>query len=177
MLQAAPADSLSLTSTFDFNTGFSLLLDSQTTTDSLYFEIYDSSDVKRIELENDNGTLKWDIDGTSAQSEGTYPQVGFTKGRVRTISSLGTADSTEQTNYLYSTGLSFPTDAVVPPDLNRITFGVPQTLKALYIWNGQLDPVYAVSLIKGILNVVPDDPIQANFIRLSITAILTIQVM
>ena len=54
------------------------------------------------------------------------------------------------------------TDAVVPPDLNRITFGVPQTLKALYIWNGQLDPVYAVSLIKGILNVVPDDPIQAN---------------
>ena len=69
---ATSADSLSLTSTFDFNTGF-LLLDSQTTTDSFIYEIYNS--VLKELGENDNGTLKWDIDSTSAQSEGTYPQV------------------------------------------------------------------------------------------------------
>ena len=47
-------------------------------------------------------------------------------------------------------------------ELDEIEFGVPQTLKALYGWQGQLNKTNAVSLIKGKYNVVLNKPITAD---------------
>ena len=152
------ADVFSLTTSSDFDGGYSLLLDSDTTTEEYLYRIK-ASGTTISELKNDNGTLEWDINGTSAQSSGLYPQVGFVNGRVRTVSSFGAADGSVQNNYLYTTGLSFPTPAVVAPGADELEFGVPQTLKALYLWNGQLSDTEAVSVIKGEYNVVPNEPI------------------
>jgi hypothetical protein len=150
-------DAFSLTTSSNFDNGFSLLLDSETTTEDFIYKIKNDEedtnepDDKKViaSLTNDNGTLKWDVNGISAQSEGLYPQVGFTTGRVRTVSSFGAADSGVQQNYLYTTGLSFPTPAEVASGADELEFGVPQTLKAVYVWNGQLASAEAISVIKG----------------------------
>jgi len=154
------ADELTLTSTKDFDPGFSLLLDSDTTTEDKLYSIKKADNVTELAyLKNDGGTLEWWVNGTSAQTAGTYPQVGFQLGRVRTISSFATAGDALTPNYLYTTGLSFPTVATAGPGsgAKRIEFGVPQTLKALYIWPGQLDPTNAVSLIKGKFRLITPD--------------------
>lgn len=160
------ADNFSLIGTGNFDSGFSLLLDSETQTTTFIYKIFDTSDDQIVALNNDNGTLDWTIgippSDVSAQKNGDYPLVGFRKGRVRTISSLGKADGTAKGNYLYTTGLSFPTNAIVPPNASYITFGVPQTLKALYVWRGQLQGDQAVALIKGDENIVPNIAINAD---------------
>lgn len=156
-----PADQFSLTTTSNFDGGFSLLLDSDTTTQEYLYRIK-AGGTTISELKNDNGTLEWDINGTSAQTDGLYPQVGFVLGRVRTVSSFGAANGEVQNNYLYTTGLSFPTPAVVASGADELEFGVPQTLKALYLWNGQLSDTEAVSVIKGEYNVVPIEPIKTD---------------
>ena len=151
-------DIFSLTTSTNFDGGSSLLLDSETTTEDFLYKIKASGTVIS-ELKNDNGTLEWDVNGTSAQTDGLYPQVGFVNGRVRTVSSFGAADGEIQNNYLYTTGISFPTPAVVAPGADELEFGTPQTLKALYLWSGQLSDTEAVSVIKGEYNVVPYEPI------------------
>lgn len=158
------ADQLALTSPKNFDPGFSLLLDSETTTREKLYSISDTSDNEIAYLKNDNGTLEWNVNGTSAQSNGDYPQVGFTLGRVRTISSFTAAGDNLNPNYLYTTGLSFPTVAAAGPGAgaNKLTFGTPQTLKALYIWPGQLASSEAVALIKGDDNVIPNINIDAD---------------
>ena len=154
------ADSFTLTSTEPYDQGFSLLLDSETTTEDFVYQITDTDDNEVSTLGVENGVLEWDIGGVSNQSQGEYPQVGFVNGRVRTVSSFGAADGDVQLNYLYTTGISFPTSAAVPAGASKITFGTPQTLKALYLWIGQLDNEEAVSLIKGEYNIVsPEDDI------------------
>lgn len=157
------ADQFSLTSSSNFDNGFSLLLDSETTTEDYIYRIK-ASGTTISELKNNNGTLEWEIGDppVSAQTEGRYPQVGFTSGRVRTVSSFGAADGTIQNNYLYTTGLSFPTPAVVAPGADELKFGVPQSLKAVYLWDGQLNDTEAVSVIKGEYNVVPIKPISGT---------------
>jgi hypothetical protein len=156
------SDKFSLVTSNNFNEGFSLLLDSETTTNDFLYRIKAGPvDARKVisELKNNGGTLEWVVNDTSAQSEGLYPQVGFVNGRVRTVSSYGPANGTIQNNYLYTTGLSFPTPAVVAPGADELEFGVPQTLKAVYVWNGQLSDTEAVSVIKGEYNVVPNLPI------------------
>ena len=154
-------DQFSLTSARNFDLGFSLLLDSKTTTQDFIYKIKaDGTEI--ASLSNDNGTLNWDINGKSAATNGDYPQVGFLPGRVRTISSFGPAGQGDVENYLYTTGLSFPTIAEPAAGADEIEFGVPQTLKALYGWQGQLNETNAVSLIKGKYNVVPNKPITAD---------------
>jgi len=160
---ATADDQLALTSTKNFDLGFSLLLDSETTTQDKLYSIQQQDTTEIAYLQNDNGTLKWDINGVSAQNPGpglppNYPQVGFQIGRVRTISSFGQAGELGK-NFLYTTGLSFNTEATPGSSAQRIAFGVPQTLKALYIWPGQLEPDQAVSLIKGDPKVIKDQDI------------------
>ena len=147
------------TNNYDF--GLSLLLDSETTTQDVIYQI-NAGGTEVASLTNNGGTLNWEIDGVSAQTRGDYPQVGFLPGRVRTVSSFGPADGQEQENYLYTTGISFPTKAVVAAGADEIVFGKPLTLKALYIWDGQLDQTNAVSLIRGQYNVVPSVPIETD---------------
>ena len=154
-------DFLSLASTSNFNSGFSMMTDSDAGDVDYIYKI-NSNGSEISQLANNAGTLEWTIDGVSAQTAGSYPQVGFVKGRTRTISSFGPADGESQDNYLYTTGLSFPTAAVVAPDADQIEFGVPQLLKALYVWDGQLDETNAVSLIKGKYNIVSSAPIQPD---------------
>ena len=154
-------DEFSISTVNNFDDGFSLLLDTETTSDDTIYAIYaDGSEI--ASLSNDGGTINWEINGTSAQTNGDYPQVGFVKGRVRTISSFTAAGDSTNPNYLYTTGLSFPTVAAPAPGADEIKFGVPQILKAIYVWNGQLNPVQAVSIIKGESNIVPNIPINAN---------------
>ena len=154
-------DQLSLFGSNRFDNGFSLLLDSETTTEDFIYKIK-ASGTEIASLSNDGGTLDWEINGKSASINGEYPQVGFTLGRSRTISSFGPADQGDVANFLYTTGVSFPTTAEPAAGANEIEFGVPQTLKALYVWQGQLDQTNAVSLIKGQYNVVPNKPIAAD---------------
>lgn len=155
-------DAFSLTSSNNFDGGFSLLLDSETSTEDFIYKIK-ASGTTIAELNNANGTLDWDINGQSAATNGEYPQVGAIQpGRVRTVSSFGAADGTTKVNYLYTTGLSFPTNAIVAPGADEVEFGPGQTLKAAYLWNGQLSNTEAVSVIKGEYNVVPNEPIQAD---------------
>ena len=156
------ADAFSLTSSSNFDGGFSLLLDSDTTTDDYFYKIK-ASGTTIAELNNANGTLDWVVNGVSAATNGEYPQVGAIQpGRARTISSFGAADGTTQQNYLYTKGLSFPTNAIVAPGADEVEFGPGQTLKAVYLWNGQLSNTEAVSVIKGEYNIVPDEPIKAD---------------
>ena len=156
------ADAFSLTSSSNFDGGFSLLLDSETTTDDYFYKIK-ASGTTIAELNNANGTLDWVINGVSAATNGEYPQVGAIQpGRVRTVSSFGAADGTTQQNYLYTEGLSFPTNAIVASGAHEVEFGTGQTLKALYLWNGQLSNTEAVSVIKGEYNIVPNEPIKAD---------------
>ncbi len=156
------ADAFSLTSSSNFDGGFSLLLDSETTTDDYFYKIK-ASGTTIAELNNANGTLDWVINGVSAATNGEYPQVGAIQpGRVRTISSFGAADGTTQQNYLYTEGLSFPTNAIVASGADEVEFGPGQTLKAVYLWNGQLSNTEAVSVIKGEYNIVPDEPIKTD---------------
>ncbi len=156
------ADTFSLTSSSNFDGGFSLLLDSETTTEDFIYKIK-ASGIPIAELNNANGTLDWDINGQSAAINGEYPQVGAIQpGRVRTVSSFGAADNTTQVNYLYTQGLSFPTNAIVAPGADEVEFGPGQTLKAAYLWNGQLSNTEAVSVIKGEYNIVPNEPIKAD---------------
>ena len=155
------ADSFSLTTSSNFDNGFSLLLDSETTTQDFLYKIK-ASGTEIASLTNNGGTLKWDINGKSAQTNGEYPQVGFLPGRVRTVSSFGPAGTGDVENYLYTTGISFPTTAEPAAGANQIEFGVPQFLKALYVWDGQLDETNAVSLIRGQYNVVPNEPIDVD---------------
>ena len=156
------ADTFSLTSSNNFDGGFSLLLDSDTTTDDYFYKIK-AAGTTIAELNNDNGTLDWVINGTSAATSGDYPQVGAIQpGRVRTVSSFGAADGTTQLNYLYTEGLSFPTNAIVATGADEVEFGPGQTLKAVYLWNGQLSNIEAVSVIKGEYNIVPNEPIKAD---------------
>ncbi len=155
-------DAFSLTSSSNFDGGFSLLLDSETTTDDYFYKIK-ASGIPIAELNNANGTLDWVVNGESAATNGEYPQVGAIQpGRVRTISSFGAADGTTQQNYLYTEGLSFPTNAIVASGADEVEFGPGQTLKAAYLWNGQLSNTEAVSVIKGEYNIVPNDPIKAD---------------
>ena len=158
------ADQFALTSSQNFDPGFSLLLDSETTTREKLYSISDKSGNEIAYLKNDEGTLEWDVNGTSAQSNNDYPQVGFQLGRVRTISSFTAAGDDVNPNFLYTTGLSFPTTSAAGPGAgaSKITFGVPQTLKALYIWPGQLKSSEAVALIKGDDNVIPNFSIDAE---------------
>ena len=159
------ADQFSLTSSNNFDNGFSLLLDSETTTEDFLYKIKSGpvgSKTVIASLTNDGGTLDWNVNGKSAAINGEYPQVGFTPGRVRTVSSFGPAGQGDQLNYLYTTGLSFPTTAAPGSGANELEFGVPQTLKALYLWNGQLSNDEAVSVIKGEYNVVPAEPIKVD---------------
>ena len=156
------ADTFSLTSSSNFDGGFSLLLDSESTTDDYFYKIK-ASGTTIAELNNANGTLDWVINGVSAAINGEYPQVGAIQpGRVRTISSFGAADGTTQQNYLYTEGLSFPTNAIVASGADEVEFGPGQTLKAVYLWNGQLSNTEAVSVIKGEYNIVPNEPIKAD---------------
>ena len=156
------ADAFSLTSSPNFDGGFSLLLDSDTTTDDYFYKIK-ASGTTIAALNNASGTLDWVINGVSAATNGEYPQISAIQpGRVRTVSSFGAADGTTQQNYLYTEGLSFPTNAVVASGADEIEFGPGQTLKAVYLWNGQLSDTEAVSVIKGEYNIVPDEPIKAD---------------
>lgn len=152
------ADVFSLTTKNDLNSGFSLLLDSDSATRDFLYKIKANGSTI-ASLSNDNGTLDWNVNGTSAANSTPplYPQVGFVFGRIRTVSSFGSADGSVQNNYLYTTGISFPTPAEVASGADELEFGVPQTLKALYVWNGQLSDTEAVSVIKGEYNVVPID--------------------
>lgn len=156
-------DEFSLFAINDFDFGFSLLLDSETSTkDDIYKIKADGAEI--ASLRNNDGTLTWTINGTSSINSDPplYPQVGFLPGRVRTISSFGPAEQGDVENYLYTTGLSFPTIAEPAPGADEVEFGVPQTLKALYAWPGQLDQTNAVSLIKGKYNVVKNKEIDAD---------------
>ena len=158
------ADTFSLTTTRNLDNGFSFLLDSNATTDDFIYKIKAGGSTI-AELNNDNGTLDWVIDGTSAATSvpPQYPQVGAIQpGRVRTVSSFGAADGTTQQNYLYTEGLSFPTNAIVASGADEVEFGTEQTLKALYLWNGQLSNTEAVSVIKGEYTIVPNEPIKAD---------------
>jgi hypothetical protein len=158
------ADVFSLTSSSNVDGGFSLLLDSNSTTDDYFYKIK-AGGITIAELSNANGTLDWVINGTSAATSvpPQYPQISAIQpGRVRTISSFGAADGTTQQNYLYTDGLSFPTDAIVASGADEIEFGPGQTLRAVYLWNGQLSDTEAVSVIKGQYNIVPDEPIKAD---------------
>jgi hypothetical protein len=155
-------DVFSLTSSGNFDGGFSLLLDSDTTTDDYFYKIKANGSTI-AELSNANGTLDWNINGQSAAINDEYPQVGAIQpGRVRTISSFGESDGTTQQNYLYTEGLSFPTNAIVASGADEVEFGPGQTLKAAYLWNGQLSNTEAVSVIKGEYNIVSDEPIKAD---------------
>ena len=155
-------DAFSLTTSTNYDGGFSLLLDSETTTEDFIYKVK-ASGVTIAELNNASGTLDWNINGQSAAINGEYPQVGAIQpGRVRTVSSFGAADGTTQVNYLYTTGLSFPTNAIVAPGADELEFGPGQTLKAAYLWNGQLSNTEAVSVIKGEYNIVPSEPIKAD---------------
>ena len=159
---AREPDAFSLTSSSNFDGGFSLLLDSETDTDDYFYKIK-ASGTTIAELNNASGTLDWVINGVSAAINGEYPQVGAIQpGRVRTISSFGAADGTTQQNYLYTEGLSFPTNAIVASGADEVEFGPGQTLKAVYLWNGQLSNTEAVSVIKGEYNIVPNEPIKAD---------------
>ena len=168
-------DAFSLTTSNNFDGGFSLLLDSETTTDDFIYKIK-ASGAEVASLNNDNGTLDWQIGNppTSAKIQGSYPQVGFVTGRVRTISSFTAAGDAVNPNYLYTKGLSFPTVGAPAAGANELEFGIPQTLKAVYIWNGQLDPVQAVSIIKGDTNIVPNIPIAVSYTHLTLPTILLV---
>ena len=156
------ADNFSLTSSSNFDGGFSLLLDSGTTTKDFIYKVK-AGGTTIAELDNANGTLDWVVNGTSAATNGEYPQVGAIQpGRVRTVSSFGAADGTTQLNYLYTYGLSFPTNAIVASGADEVEFGPGQTLKAVYLWGGQLSNTEAVSVIKGEYNIVPNEPIKAD---------------
>ena len=154
-------DIFSLASVSQFDNGFSLLLDSDADNLDFVYKIKANS-TEIASLENSNGTLDWSIDGNSAVTDGTFPQVGFVKGRTRTISSFGPAGGGDVENVLYTPGVVFSTTAEPASGADEIEFGVPQTLKALYVWNGQLDTTSAVSLIKGQYNIVPSGPIAAD---------------
>ena len=154
-------DVFSLSTTTNFNEGFSLLLDTQTTTDDFLYRIKAGGNAI-ASLTNDAGTLEWVINGKSAQLNGEYPVVGFLPGRVRTVSSFGPSGQGDVENYLYTTGISFPTTAAPAGGANEIEFGTPQNLKALYVWDGQLNETNAVSLIRGKYNVVPNVPIDTD---------------
>jgi len=155
------ADSFKLEAVRNFDPGFSLLLDSETTTDDFLYKI-NASGTEIASLSNSGGTLDWEINGKSAAVNGSYPQVGFVKGRVRTISSFTAAGDAINPNYLYTTGLSFPTVGAPAAGADELEFGTPQILKAVYVWDGQLDPVQAVSIIKGDTNIVPSNPIDGT---------------
>ncbi len=158
------ADAFSLTTSSDFDNGFSLLLDSNTTTDDFIYKIKAGGSTI-AELNNDNGTLDWVIDGTSAATSvpPQYPQIGAIQpGRVRTVSSFGAAGDGDQTNYLYTESLSFPTVAEPAAGADELEFGPGQTVKAVYVWDGQLSNTEAVSVIKGEYNIILDEPIQAD---------------
>jgi len=155
-------DTFSLTSSSNFDGGFSLLIDSDTTTDDYFYKIK-ASGTTIAELNNANGTLDWVVNGESAATNGEYPQLGAIQpGRVRTVSSFGAADGTTQQNYLYTEGLSFPTNAIVASGADEVEFGPGQTLRAVYLWNGQLSNTEAVSVIKGEYNIISDEPIKAD---------------
>jgi hypothetical protein len=157
-------DAFSLTTSSDFDNGFSLLLDSNTTTDDFIYKIKAGGSTI-AELNNDNGTLDWVIDGTSAATSDPpqYPQIGAIQpGRVRTVSSFGAAGDGDQTNYLYTESLSFPTVAEPAVGADELEFGPGQTVKAVYVWDGQLSNTEAVSVIKGEYNIILDEPIQAD---------------
>lgn len=155
------ADALSLTSPPTFDNGFSLLLDSDAGDLNFVYKIKANS-TEIAALENINGALNWSIDGNSALTDGTFPQIGFVQGRTRTISSFGPAGGGDVENVLYTPGVVSSTTAEPASGAEEIEFGVPQTLKALYVWNGQLDTTSAVSLIKGQYNIVPSGPVAAN---------------
>ncbi len=157
-------DAFSLTTSSNFDNGFSLLLDSNTTTDDFIYKIKAGGSTI-AELNNDNGTLDWVIDGTSAATSDPpqYPQIGAIQpGRVRTVSSFGAAGDGDQTNYLYTESLSFPTVAEPAVGADELEFGPGQTVKAVYVWDGQLSNTEAVSVIKGEYNVILNEPIQAD---------------
>ncbi len=161
---ATSPDAFSLTTASDFDNGFSLLLDSNTTTDDFIYKIKAGGSTI-AELNNDNGTLDWVIDGTSAATSDPqqYPQIGAIQpGRVRTVSSFGAAGDGDQTNYLYTEGLSFPTVAEPAVGADELEFGTGQTVKAVYVWDGQLSNTEAVSVIKGEYNIILDEPIEAD---------------
>ena len=156
-------DAFSLTTSSDFDNGFSFLLDSNTTTDDFIYKIKAGGSTI-AELNNDNGTLDWVIDGTSAATSDPpqYPQIAIQPGRVRTVSSFGAAGDGDQTNYLYTETLSFPTVAEPAAGADELEFGPGQTVKAVYVWDGQLSNTEAVSVIKGEYNVILNEPIQAD---------------
>lgn len=157
-------DAFSLTSSSNFDGGFSLLLDSNKNTDDFIYKIKAGGSTI-AELNNDNGTLDWVIDGTSAATSvpPQYPQIGAIQpGRVRTVSSFGAAGDGDQTNYLYTESLSFPTVAEPAAGADELEFGPGQTVKAVYVWDGQLSNTEAVSVIKGEYNVILNEPIQAD---------------
>jgi len=62
-------DAFSLTSSSNFDGGFSLLLDSETTTDDYFYKIK-ASGTTIAELNNANGTLDWVVNGVSAATSG-----------------------------------------------------------------------------------------------------------
>jgi len=159
-----PAELFSLTSSSNLDNGFSLLIDSDSTTDDYFYKVK-ANGTTIAELNNANGTLDWVVNGVSAATANPpeYPQVGAIQpGRVRTVSSFGAADGTTQLNYLYTTGLSFPTNAIVASGADEVEFGPGQTLKAVYLWNGQLSNTEAVSVIKGEYNIVESGPIKSD---------------
>ncbi len=158
------ADAFSLASSSNFDNGFSLLLDSDTTTDDFIYKIKAGGSTI-AELTNANGTFDWIINGTSTANSvpPQYPQIGLIQpGRIKTVSSFGAAGDGDQTNYLYTEGLSLPTVAEPAVGADELEFGPGQTLKVVYLWNGQLSSVEAVSVIKGKNNVVIDEPIKSD---------------
>ena len=155
------ADAFSLIGVNNFDNGFSLLLDSETTTTDFVYKIK-ASGSEIASLNNDNGTLDWNVNGNSAKLSEDYPQVGFTPGRVRTISSFTAAGDAVNPNYLYTKGLSFPTIGAPGFGADELELGVPQTLKAVYVWANQLEPIQAVSIIKGDTNIIPNIPVVAT---------------
>ena len=89
-----------------FDNGFSLLLDSDADNLDFAYKIKANS-TEIAALENTNGTFDWSINGNSALTDGTFPQVGFVKGRTRTISSFGPAGGGDVENVLYTPGVVF----------------------------------------------------------------------
>ena len=155
------ADSLSFIGLNGFDAGFSVLLDTQAEPGAAVYKVR-SNGSEIASLANDAGTLKWEIDGVSAQSSNSYPQIGFPSGRVKTVSGFGPSGQGSVENFLYTTGIQFPTAATPASGADEIELLGPQTVKALYVWEGQLDEVKAVSLIKGRYRLVTNAPIAAD---------------
>ena len=156
------ADVLSIKTDKNFDMGYSLLFDSQSVNVDYIYKLKKNGVADPVAyLQNDNGTLKWDVNGESAQKNGDYPQVGFKNRRTRTVSTFGEA-GVVGTNYLYTTGLSFPTEAAPATEVNELVVENWQVLKALYVWRTQLDDISAVSLINGKYNIVSSEPIAAD---------------